>query len=173
MESVWTGFVALVLSGWFAASVVHQFRRSWWERVARIDTLNLLPRWRFFAPNPGRHDILLVYRDWIGDEPQPWQEVTAPRSRRRWRWFWNPSRYPRKAVHDLANGLLPLAATAGESRTLLLTLPYIGLLAFVMSQPVRHPQASQRQFALVRVQGFGSERRIDVPFVSETHRLSP
>lgn len=170
MESIWTWTAAIVLGGWLAASVVHQLRPRWWSRIARHDAFNLLPSWSFFAPNPGREDLHLVYRDRSGDGPGPWRLLDPGADDVRCRCLWNPARFPRKAVHDLANGLLQAArANAGAPRVALLSGSYLAVLHWVMSQPAAAAATTHRQFALVA--SAGSERGLTVRFVSEEHPL--
>src|SRR5215213_561511 len=143
MESIWSTVVALFLSVWLLASAVHQLRRRSWERIARWDALNLLPRWSFFAPNPGRHDLHVVYREWLLEEAGPWRQLMPTHANRRWRWCWNPSRYPRKAVSDLANSLQYAERSLEEMpRSVLLSSSYISLLSWVMAQPPSHTNVS-------------------------------
>lgn len=105
IEQIWTVSVGIVLAVWFLASLIHQFRFAWWRGVTRFDFFHLLPRWTFFAPNPGRHNFHLVFRDWIDGHPGPWVEITVSSDDRRWRWFWHPARYPSKGLSDLVNSL--------------------------------------------------------------------
>jgi len=95
-----------ILSFWFAASVVHQFSYAWWHRLARIDILNLLPRWTFFAPNPGRTDFHIICRDIRGDLPGEWYNLFAFPRPNHLRWLWNPHRFVAKAVSDAIAALL-------------------------------------------------------------------
>ncbi len=170
-EQLWTLLVCLILAAWLLASAIHQCRFRWWSRVTRFDVFNLLPRWSFFAPNPGRHDFHVVYRDWIDEENGPWTEFAATTLETRSRWLWNPSRYPNKAISDLTNGLYrALQSNDGEPRAVLLSSSYISLLHVVMAQPSVILKANRRQFAILRTHDFGSNRQIEVAFVSEVHR---
>jgi hypothetical protein len=174
METIWALAAGVLLGTLLAASTLHQLRPRWWNPVARLDALNLLPRWSFFAPNPGRHDLHLVYRDFQAGKRGPWQPIRLDATPSRWRWCWNPARYPRKAMLDLANWLLQAAKThADQPRAVMLSGPYLGLLSWVMAQPASQtePRPSHRQFAVIASQGFGAERRIEVRYLSEIHRV--
>jgi len=170
MERFWSLTVGIVLGAWFLASVVHQFRPRWWRRVTRFDPLHLLPIWTFFAPNPGRHDLHVIYRECSGVRCGPWRQLAPPWVDRSWRWIWNPGRYVRKATTDFSNALLDARRTSDDQRAVLLSAAYISLLHWVMAQPSADPESNHRQFALVVTQGFGEGRELDVQFVSEVHR---
>lgn len=172
-EQLWTLLVGLILTTWFLASVIHQCRFRWWSRITHFDVFNLLPRWSFFAPNPGRHDFHVIYRDWIDDDSGPWTEFATTTVETRLRWLWNPTRYPNKAISDLTNGLyLALQLNDVEPRAVLLSSSYISLLHVVMAQPPVILKANRRQFAILRTHDFGSSRKIEVAFVSEVHRAA-
>jgi hypothetical protein len=172
-EQLWTLLVGSILVVWFIASAIHQFRFPWWSRISRFDALNLLPRWSFFAPNPGRHDFHVVYRDWVDDQPGPWMQLAATNVDTRWRWLWNPSRYTNKAISDLANGLYQARQlSAEEPWTVMLSSSYISLLHMVMAQPPTTLETYRRQFAIVRTHGFGTGRQLEIAFASEVHRAS-
>jgi hypothetical protein len=173
LHSVLGILVAMVLIGWFAASVVHQVQPQFWRRWAARDRLGLLPRWSFFAPNPGRHDIHVVFRDGTGATWGRWVEIGATPAPRWWRAAWNPYRYARKAVLDLVNGLRTIRAD--ETGSHLLSGYYVAMLDWVMHQPSTHdnePPASHRQFAVLGRHDH-ARRVLDVLFVSASHRLEP
>lgn len=172
-EGLWTLIVILILTAWFLASIIHQCRFRWWARVSRYDSFNLLPTWSFFAPNPGHHDFHLVYRDWVEGECGPWTEFATTIVETRWRWLWNPSRYPGKALTDLTNGIFrAVQLNVDEPRVVILSSSYLSLLHLVMAQPPASPKVDRRQFAILRTRDFGSKRQIEVAFVSEEHRAA-
>jgi hypothetical protein len=172
MELAWTRVVGFLLAAWWVASTIHQLRLRWWWRVERHDALSLLPRWSFFAPSPGRHDLHLVFRDQLNGSWTTWQSLPAAPTDRRWWWLWNPERYSRKALSDFANGLRRVRHSEPDvPRVVLLSAPYLSLLGWIMAQP-RPAGATHRQFAVVNTQGFDAGRTLDVLFVSEAHRAS-
>ena len=134
------------------------------------DVLGLIPRWSFFAPNPGRHDIHLVFRDWIRDEPTEWHELDLGSLNSWTRWIWHPERYAFKAVADAAGGLAMASSAARETeaRSVMLSTPYLRLLSWAMSQPVP-PASTARQFAVIAAQGFGQTQTLELRFLSEKH----
>jgi hypothetical protein len=172
-EAIWTATVALLLSLWFAASIVYQISPWWWQRVVGSDLFGLLPRWNFFAPTPAREDTHVIYREQCDGQWSAWRALTPATSRRHWRWLWNPQRFTRKAASDLANGLRRSAARFQETpRAILLSNAYVALLHWVMAQPAT-ADVTQRQFAVVTSNGFTSDHQLKVLFVSEPHRVEP
>ncbi len=168
---LWDVTASAVLGVAFVASVVHQFRRGWWLRIARFDVLYLLPRWSFFAPNPGHHDLHVVYRDWQLGAAGGWRELRATPTNPVTRWFWNPDRFARKAVFDMTSALLGALAAEPEtqSRTVLLTSSYIHLLGWVLAQEECVTDVSARQFAIVRSSTTPDARHVEIAYVSELH----
>jgi hypothetical protein len=163
--------VAALLAAWFVGSVFHQFRLKWWRRrIARRDVLGLLPCWSFFAPNPGRHDLHVVYRD--RDDASnwgPWVELGAQQDPRWWRAVWNPNRYSHKAVSDLVNSIRG-GMNANEPVATMLSGAYLAMLNWVMCQPSKVP-TTIRQFAVIGRSGHGARRTLELLYVSEEHRV--
>lgn len=172
-EQVWTLCVTVILVAWFAASALHQFRFEWWTRLARFDPLHLLPRWSFFAPNPGRYDVHVVYRTWTATAPGSWREITTTRLSK-WQWCWNPTRYTNKGICDLVNSLYgTIQSGKNAPRSVILSGPYISLLSLVMAQRVDDRATTHRQFAIVATQHFAEQRQLEVKYISEVHRVNP
>jgi hypothetical protein len=171
VEAIWTAVVGVVFAIWFAASVVHQLRPHFWRRAIGRDLPGLLPRWNFFAPRPAHEDTHIVYREQHDGGWSDWRALTPAIGMRRWRWIWNPQRYPRKAAVDLADGLRrSIARFERHPRAILLSNSYVGILQWVMRQPADRG-VTHRQFAIVTSRGFGSEQTLDLLFVSEPHSL--
>jgi hypothetical protein len=169
MDHCWTVVVGFAFGSWFALSIISQFRPSWWNRIERHDIFALLPQWSFFAPNPGTHDIHLVFRDWCGSAHHPWVAI-QPQQAKPWRSIWHPERFERKIVDDLANSLKECSHSTRDSpETLILSSAYLILLHWTMAQPRENLQATHRQFALIRSCGFSPSRKIAVELVSDVH----
>jgi hypothetical protein len=153
----------MILGAWFVGSVVHQLG------LIRSDRFGLIPRWTFFAPNPGREDTHVIFRDKENGRWCSWQTLTPAASRPAWRWLWNPQRFPRKAAADLANGMRRSASHLKEvPRALLLSNSYVAILRWVMEQP-RSRESTHRQFAIVTSRGFAEQQHLDILFLSEPH----
>ena len=130
----------VVFGMWFLLSLAAQILpRNSKIRQSRIGWL--VPEWRFFAPTPAVEDRVVVYRSKLGDDdPGPLQEVELPESPPL-RFIWNPGCRRHKALFDLADGTLRLAARLErpEDRTdfadpLVLSEPYLALLSLVSTR---------------------------------------
>jgi hypothetical protein len=162
---------AVVFGLVFVASVVNQFGiRRWAICVARLDRWTFLPFWAFFAPDPAYAGIHVLFRDRDGAEWTDWAELKLPGSDG-WRWFWNPGRHERKALHDLLNGLSYTAVEVKAPAALALSSCHLGILAWVVSQPRLDLGSQTRQFALVQAVGHGPERELQPVFVSSEFSL--
>lgn len=181
LDAVVTYALVVVFALWLLASIPSQFRWLWWERVARRDALGLLPRWTFFAPRPGRHDLHILVRDWSDRTPGPWRELERHPSNPWLRAFWNPGRFSRKAVTDTGNSLIRAAARrdADPPSVIQLQPAYLEILAWASEAPGSQADApaattadAVRQFALVRTQTDRPGRSLDVVFLSFEHPIS-
>ena len=172
LDRVLFGALAAVFAVWLLASIPNQFRWNWWESIARRDTVGLLPRWTFFAPRPGRHDLHILIRDWSGGTPGPWREMERRPPGRWLRAVWNPDRFVRKTVTDTGNALIRAAARRDADPPSIIQLQpsYLEVLGWVSAAAPATPGAA-RQFALVRTQTDRPGRRLDVVFVSFEHPL--
>jgi hypothetical protein len=148
-------FVAVVLGLWLVLTVVTQFHGSAVDWVQRWDTFRLLPKWTFFAPNPGSTDYYLVYREVRGDSISAWRELPFHTSRSPWRWFWYPEKRFSKAITDCTQGILDVARNdrTRVEELLPFTLPYLAILNVVSAiRPADGVDA--RQFAIVEKDGY-------------------
>lgn len=157
---------------WFAVSALVQFLPARWdEKCRRWDLFSLLPRWTFFAPNPGVSDYHLLYRDRLGNSAfGHWKEVSLDPKRTLTKAVWNPQKRNAKLLTDAVRGLVRIAGVYSPPgyKT---TMPYLVILNFVASLP-RWPLADGTQFLIMESFGFVSNRTPRVVFRSEVHRLS-
>jgi hypothetical protein len=165
---------------WLLASIPNQFHWRWWESIARRDALGLLPRWTFFAPRPGRHDLHILIRNWSAGTPGPWRELERPSPHPWLRAVWNPGRFARKAVTDKGNAVVrAVARRVGDSPSVIQLHPaYLEILVWALADTGGTTDAAAdsasdaaRQFALIRTQTDRPGRRLDVAFVSFVHPL--
>jgi len=174
MEDAWTIAVGAFLVLWFVASILHQAPPRWWMRVKKFERFPLVPRWTFFAPRPGRHDQHLVYRDIVDGVPGHWVEVQAGDFRPARRWLFNPTRFRQKALFDLVNRLKAarreFTQYGLDAKSLQLSAGYTALLAWVVAQPAP-VQPCLRQFAIATTAGHGSERTLQILYLSHSHPL--
>lgn len=180
LDGVLAGALAALFAVWLLASIPSQFRWQWWESIARRDGLALLPRWTFFAPRPGRHDLHVLIRDWSGGAPGPWRELERRPPGPWLRAVWNPDRFVRKSVTDTGAALVRAAtrSAADPPSTIQLQSSYLDILGWVSAATPAATSAGAnarpdvaRQFALVRTQTDRPGRRLDVVFVSFEHPL--
>jgi hypothetical protein len=166
---------------WFVLSVVNQFRRIS-SILSRYDEFALLPRWTFFAPNPGIHDQFLIWRtadaaldlsdqaawpDHAGDIT-PWRELAhdaldgpvIP-------CLWNPSRRTLKSILDLASGLHAPASDPADNVIEKLGFSYI-LFCEMVSRLAE--SGTQYQWAIAKTHGFQGQRSLAFVYMSDFHR---
>jgi hypothetical protein len=163
-ECLLVGFFAT----WFIVSVLVLVPRLN-VRIRMSDWFALVPEWKFFAPEPGRWDYYLVYRDQLMDgSVTEWTEAIVAGSRTKWNAFWNPTKRGRKALLDATNELA--AHIRVEDRGIEASVPYLTLLNHVSALP--RPAASEfTQFVIVRFHATNSPEQPDVIFTSSLHAL--
>jgi hypothetical protein len=100
------------LGAWVLATAASQHPHRAFDRMRDFDPTGLLvPNWRFFAPEPARHDFHLLHRVLTADERQtPWCETSPITPRRSRHAVWFPERRREKAVFDVCNELIMLMA---------------------------------------------------------------
>jgi hypothetical protein len=170
-----------ILCIWFALSALNQIRR-FSRRLARFDRFGLLPRWVFFAPDPGVDDPYLVYRTAppgvdVGNAAElasasgvsPWLEFRHPALSGRTLWLlWRPTRRAVKAVDEMARQIVPPGAgLSGKNGVAKMSFGYI--LFTEMVESVTEP-GSRFQWAVVRSHGFARRRRLRFEVLSDFHR---
>ena len=121
----------------------------------RIDRVNLLP---IGASSRQNQDIpeTTVYRD-LG----PKDGVLDRGSHSRppgYSLIWNPARFERKALLDLANGFTKARPIYKEIDAIQLSECYLAMLTWVMAQEVSNSLSSARQFAVIMSTGHGAAR---------------
>lgn len=152
----------------------------------------LIPRYNFFAPNPGTDDYYVVYRNRSADgSVTEWtipEDVYDPPDRLRW--IWNPYYIPSKVVFDATQALaqsvefddeeaddLDEVAAPNSTEQVVpvnsvetqLNVYYLTILEFVTSQE-HESGAEEVQFAVM--QGSRSTSEYRPTFVSRFHSLS-
>jgi hypothetical protein len=165
--------LALTFGIWLLLTVATQHKSRLADRVRSTDLSLLIPRWHFFAPNPGVHDFVLVFRDRnVGGAVSPWRQAPTPSTSNPALWVvWNPARRHTKALIDIANELIVLINEHAYGRAqLVLAVPYLTLLNHVSSLPRLDVDVST-QFAIAIAQSAAVSGEPDVVFVSALHRL--
>lgn len=135
----------------------------------RRDYLQLIPRWTFFAPNPGINDYHLVVRAVPkASDYGPWCECTVAADRTRLSFFWNPQKRGKKVLNDAVQSLRQAAKLEeiGEDG-LPFTIPYL-LLLHAANSTLSPSSAAAIQFAIIESQGH-SDRELEAAFISHIH----
>lgn len=166
--------VASVFISWFVVTVVCQF--SHWNVAARIrslDFLSLVPLWTFFAPNPGKQDYHLLYRD---KQPQgslgEWVEVDLQEERYLYTCVWNPDKRDKKVLSDIVQNLAVFGVNGPvDLKSLSITLPYLLILKFVCTRELPSTQPAYRQFMLAGSFGYNSDSAPEFIMLSMFHPL--
>jgi len=177
MKDIVGYLVICIFAAWFIISVLnqHQKLRKYVSRVTNYDICSLIPVWTFFAPNPGRTDIYLLYRDQDDEgEVSAWRQVSLMR-RSTWSEIWSPERRINKGIVDLSSNFTKDADNTPQkpvSKRHVVGFPYLLLLNYVCHKPVDF-KARMRQFALARTNGHGTEDNPDVIFLSAFHIIQP
>lgn len=168
--------VVFAVVAWLALTVLSHIERTrpWIRRVTDYDLCAAIPVWTFFAPNPGRTDLYLLYRD-RDDEGNitVWRDIELER-RASWWSLWNPRRRIGKSVVDVSSNLtanVDYQPRASVTKRKVVEFPYLLLLNYVCSKPADF-RARMRQFAVARTEGHGTEGEAGVVFLSAFHRLS-
>jgi len=155
---------------WLALTVLAQFRFLQ-PLLSPFDGFHLIPRWTFFAPNPGVRDYHLVMRERLADgRLSPWRNVPVYQGRPPLACLWHPQKRAAKVLNDAIQTLGFLMRREGVSASgLPFTLPYLILLRYTARSMPAAPGATEFQFAIVDSAGH-AQRTLECPFVSSFHR---
>jgi hypothetical protein len=186
--------VVIVFVVWFGLTVLNQLHRPSsadqgyemrfprWLRtvVATANASYLLPRYRFFAPEPVDADFHITYRDLHADGSRSsWQEVDFPRPTEAGalRMLWNPFVRDHgtmlqciREICILGDTVVPVSPMG--LRIISVSFPYLFLLHQVMRLK-SDPQVEGRQLLIVETTGSGGARRLSLGISSEVHRVDP
>lgn len=154
---------ALAVTAWAQARPLGRYRSA-------LDTLALVPEWRFYAQasmisaEDLARDTHLVVRDRDADgRVGDWVPLLWPVDRRLVHAIWNP----RLRVDALQLSLAEDLAQGRGGAEVQQSIPYLATLRRALAAP--REDAAARQFAVVHA--FGREtRRVSLDFVSDWHR---
>jgi hypothetical protein len=130
------------LGAWLVATAAGQHPHRAFDRVREWDPIGvLLPDWRFFAPEPAKHDFRVLHRLVTADGGvTPWRETTRIAPRAWHHTLWCPSRRHDKAMFDLCRELI--ARTTDPAVDLASTPPFqFELLRDFVAREVRRETA--------------------------------
>lgn len=137
--------------------------------------------WTFFAPNPGKSDYHLIYRDRRrSGVVEDWTEIPLTHRRTMLSSLWNPMRRDTKTLPDIVNVVASLVKHHQDQGTpdedlgdiVMLSTPYLMLLTLVTSRVAIRQDVGQRQFALVESYGFDRSTPPDVVLCSPFHAVA-
>lgn len=157
--------IIAVFSSWLGLAVLVYIPalQPW---VRGFDVLGMIPEWRFFAPNPGREDCYLLYRDKLEDgSVTDWTELAPTVRRQYWHAFWNPRKRGNKALFDVVRSLM--RQIHNQAPGIEVSIPYLTLLNHVSLQP-RSDSSAFTQFLLMRSAG---DMEPELAFMSGLHAL--
>jgi hypothetical protein len=159
---------------WALATVLCQVPSRLQNWLRQSDIFALIPRWHFFAPTPGMHDFVLVYRDQALDGSLTmWREVPGVSvTRQPVCAVWNPGRRHTKAMLDITKELMQLITQQRQKREIELSVPYLSLLNYVSCIPRLGTEDQYTQFALVMSQSSATEGPPAVVFLSSLHEIA-
>lgn len=167
------GVVGLaVFSAWFLVTAVAQKKNGLSRSIAEFDRLTLIPRWSFFAPDPGASNYHFIYRSRDNETGvSPWAELNLS-PRRILSTVWNPRKHYRESMIELFQ-LLALSTLDHPAERLQFTAPYVVLLTLARKRlgTSLSPNESY-QFALVESRGPSGAAEPRVRFYSLTHPVS-
>lgn len=181
MDAIGDFLVAGALGIWFVVSVVAQVHNKRLNRLRRLDHFSLIPLWTFFAPNPGKSDYHLIYRDELDDGSlTAWTEIPLTHRRTWLTSLWNPTKRETKVLADIVNSVASLIEYHAEQKTppqavgdaVMLSTSYLILMNIVFEREKPAARTVRRQFALVETQGFDSTQMPAIIFYSPFHSLN-
>lgn len=165
------------LALWFTATALSQHPNRSFDRLRTLDPFGVvLPNWRFFAPEPARHDFGLLHRVLTADGRRtPWVETTSILPRRWSQVVWFPSRREDKALFDIYSRLLPVLAEDVEAAQ---DMYEYRMLSEFVERRVRTDYAEEElpqgfQFTLVKHGGYDESVTPEYVLVSEFKPLQP
>jgi hypothetical protein len=172
--------VALILVVWLVLSALFQINPIS-PYLGRFDPFALLPKWTFFAPNPGISDYHVVFRATkekyesaeaqaltVDDELMgPWQDLQLYERDVVIPLLWNPNRRITKTLSDVVNGIVRYRAQDRDyEKHIIYGVEYIWLTHTILTQI---EAKCIYQWALLKTHGFVDRRNLAVIYLSNCH----
>lgn len=107
-----------------------------------------LPKWRFFAPNPGNMNVHFLVRGRVEDTkiPEAWRDITPKSSHTIWAPIWNPNSRSTKVIFDAMQQLSHLRGNDVPYAWVRTTSAYKLLSQYALEQV---GGANECQFAII------------------------
>jgi hypothetical protein len=169
--SLTAAVVGAVVVLWVLVTIFAHFPPlQYW--INRVDQCHLVPRWNFFAPNPGDRDYHLVVRNRCEDgRLTEWRNVPIYVPRPRLACVWHPQKRAAKVLNDAVQSLRFLQRQERVSDSgLPFSLPYLLLLSVASRAAAAPPEAVELQFAIIEATGHDDARPLRCAFLSGYHR---
>ena len=165
-------FVVGAFITWFALTVANQFDYPWVQALKAYDFFDLLPKWTFFAPNPGTSDYHLLYRGMdVAGGLSPFKEISLLSRKHLVAAFWNPGQRRKKVLSDLVMDLHRLCwSDSVDENNIKTTLSYVAILNFLTSIP-KQAHIKSVQFAILTSEGFEGSDNPKLVICSEFHNV--
>lgn len=161
---------ALLFLIWLTLTVAVQFNASFTPLLSRWDPLGFLPRWTFFAPNPGHTDIRVLVRFGSTSGITPWSELwlssRVDDQRTVLRGIFNPYRRVEKLLFDFRNELIDPTISPAQVR---MCSEYIALLA--ISETVARIQGVDTVQFMLAETNYTLTTPFKVVMISDMHRV--
>jgi hypothetical protein len=172
----------LVFSTWFILTILWQFDdiREQLKFLYRLNILNAIPIWTFFAPTPGITDTHIIFRDKKSNlEVSEWGEIVLLEERRWYHFIWNPHKRKSKLIVDALSQIKSLKNKSLKNEfkeeelqyRVQLSKGYLILLNLVMNYEMSDNEILSRQFMVVDSYLFSGKRQPFPIFSSPFHTL--
>jgi hypothetical protein len=163
-------FLSVLFLFWFFCTIANQFNTSLSKRVKKADLFNLIPKWTFFAPNPGTTDLILLYQE-ISREgiPSGFTEIPLLRRDLLIPAIFNPRKRLKKSLQDLVRGL-SRAAVSGRlnKNNIRVSLNYIAILNF-LTRIDKRTDTQKVQFMILRSEEGKNSGTVELVILSDLH----
>jgi hypothetical protein len=178
ITNIYELLIMCILLCWFVATVICQFKETRLSKFIRnkIDILSFVPLWTFFAPNPGKRDYHLIYRDKYDEGVvSEWKEIEITEERYWWSFLWNPQKRDKKVLSDIIQNLITLVPeykrVGADNNLIACSLPYIIVLGAVSRQDTdeKKIRCTARQFMLAESTGYQEEPTVGFILLSLFH----
>ena len=157
---------------WLLLTIVNQFDTKFSQEIRKYDIFHLLPRWTFFAPNPGTSDYHFLYRFKSTDNQiSAFIEIPLHGNRNILSAVWNSNKRLKKALLDLVMDINRLCAQEQINESnIKISFSYIALLNFITS--IEKPyKTNYVQFVILKSDGFIEKRDPQLILCSEFHHV--
>jgi hypothetical protein len=165
----------IILGVWAAISIATHFPFFPGNRLTFLRDIGVIPQWNFFAPQPPKGDLIILYRDKLDTrEVSNWKEVKTKTRSAYWCWIWNPQKRNNKGILDIVNDLIMQTNHLRKSGLdekakqfeVIQSIPYLLILQYVFNYPTEFA-GNQRQFAIV----LRTRQEFSTVFTSNFHNL--